>query len=1197
LLTAGGLLVQPLLGRFDETGALLLGCLAVVAIVGAGFLVRWVIRRRKRQARARQTEFNNAFIGATPFTLQDSNRFFGRREDVQRLERGLLRPECRFFAITGASGSGKTSLIQAGLMPRLKAAGVSATHFRAFGSAAARIASAIEDLAQREGLAGEPVTDVEMAMDLLRALGRQSGRPAILILDHFEEAFIQRASEADEAWFEQFVTRLAEAPEPVATLAVCLRADYFAYLLDLPIIGARILDRSSRYHLAPLTQVVAEEVIRGQLAEQPVDTPRAWDDGLVRRIVEDLLEPAEGTLDPDAPQVVLPAELQIVCQMVQRRNIARPSQYPGKATLLYEYLEDSLATSSRPDDARRVIRSLVNAETETRAASRSAAEIAEGLLSCSEAVVVEILRHLEAARLITSRLVEGSMSFELTHDYLAASIMGLAVDPSDRSVRANQCLLESRRRAAFLPDARIRFLDCLAIGRHATEPLTVEDRSLLARSWRRFNLRGCIAVLVLALIWAIPHASMHMDYEYGPSGTPTLVVRKGLPWMWPLLGSGEVLIDTGRARLQVAYFGWPWIESRQPYLDLWPTMDHYVDYFLSHWILQQEIMGVDQDDELWRAETLAEADPETTLELVLRMLDSEYQGVFDDDLRPESLFELVEHLGGYETVEACLLEHLSSDEVSEEVLAWALEREWFHELVLPHAVEHLAQYPGAASIVVALSRSGIADDVVEAAWPRLFGSFRILGWRAVRDVAGELQKGDGYGKAQLEFLEKGLGSVSGYSRFVEIEEFMPPVFEAVLGSGAGREHIRDFLLQLLDGAEGEDYGAFDQALAAGATRALIRLAETDEDTRGALRLRLSLEGTTRFAAACALVHLGEQSEETLEVLLEWAESNPDELTVPLLRFLDEVVTDRDRIRDLELSLLNNEMGLSGESARLLLETAGGKTLLLEQVRENLGGITRMFMWEVVRGGADVFSVLERSGEPVEPLLAPLLDSPELLQSAVMLAQGLDDCPESIASAFVAQLVSGESTDVWLLTVLAGLDCEFPELTQLALSELALATKDFPIWLMLLPRHAVTPAVRAQMEEAIRASSTDGESNRMRSQYARLLLAPVEGEEFEDASRRLVGELFSERALRVAGYRAAVQNALEMLVMVGPAGRRDDSRARRLAALLRESLRGSLVARMAAMEVVVRITPPEPAQADAWEGGLDHLAAGPWPAGI
>src|SRR5215471_5998867 len=59
-----------------------------------------------------------AYPGLRPFTTDEAPIFFGRGHELDALIGRLREATQRFLAVVGASGSGKSSLIRAGLLPR-----------------------------------------------------------------------------------------------------------------------------------------------------------------------------------------------------------------------------------------------------------------------------------------------------------------------------------------------------------------------------------------------------------------------------------------------------------------------------------------------------------------------------------------------------------------------------------------------------------------------------------------------------------------------------------------------------------------------------------------------------------------------------------------------------------------------------------------------------------------------------------------------------------------------------------------------------------------------------------------------------------------------------------------------------------------------------------------------------------------------
>ncbi|HSJ00494.1 MAG TPA: BTAD domain-containing putative transcriptional regulator [Patescibacteria group bacterium] len=171
----------------------------------------------------------NPYKGLQAFGEQDAQDFFGREALVERLVAAIGAGQ-RLLALVGPSGSGKSSVVAAGLVPRLRAGVVPGSERWTIVSLA---------------LGPDPAADVRTAVGhaAKASLGSTdglptsvNGRPLVLVIDGFEQLF----TAADEARRTQFLSRLAAAlADPASQLVVILtlRADYYDRPLQHPEFG------------------------------------------------------------------------------------------------------------------------------------------------------------------------------------------------------------------------------------------------------------------------------------------------------------------------------------------------------------------------------------------------------------------------------------------------------------------------------------------------------------------------------------------------------------------------------------------------------------------------------------------------------------------------------------------------------------------------------------------------------------------------------------------------------------------------------------------------------------------------------------------------------------------------------------------------------------------------------------------------
>jgi WD40 repeat protein len=231
------------------------------------------------------------YKGLQPYGEGDRRIFFGRERDVDVIAANLFA--ARLTVLYAASGVGKTSVLQAAVLPELRASRrVLPVVFRdwsdpGFGAALRRqLLRACEQAGHR--------LDVDPALPLdefLLACASATSRSVILLFDQFEEYFLYHPPTPAETGFDAELARTVNRRELDAAVLLAMRDDGLGqldrFLGRIPNLLGNLL------RLAPLSREGAEAAIRGPLeaynrALAPGASPMHVEDGLVRALLDDV---------------------------------------------------------------------------------------------------------------------------------------------------------------------------------------------------------------------------------------------------------------------------------------------------------------------------------------------------------------------------------------------------------------------------------------------------------------------------------------------------------------------------------------------------------------------------------------------------------------------------------------------------------------------------------------------------------------------------------------------------------------------------------------------------------------------------------------------------------------------------------------------------------------------------------------------
>ena len=206
------------------------------------------------------------YRGLEPYRAEDARLFFGRGASLPGLVETVTSAHGHGLVIvTGASGVGKSSLVQAGLVAELAGPGSDAGGRPVVLTPGPRpLQSLGEALPELREAASDPRP--EIVRRAVRAVAaRLEPNPLLIVVDQIEELFTQ-CDDPEER--DRFLTLLdlaattvgaEETPDAAPVVVATMRSDFYEQALSQPVL-ARALERHSKV-LAPLTREDMVEVI------------------------------------------------------------------------------------------------------------------------------------------------------------------------------------------------------------------------------------------------------------------------------------------------------------------------------------------------------------------------------------------------------------------------------------------------------------------------------------------------------------------------------------------------------------------------------------------------------------------------------------------------------------------------------------------------------------------------------------------------------------------------------------------------------------------------------------------------------------------------------------------------------------------------------------------------------------------------
>lgn len=494
------------------------------------------------------------FPGLRAFTPADAPIFFGRGRETDGLLQRLENPAVRFLAVVGASGSGKSSLVAAGLIPRLLTGAMPGSQGwgwlrftpgevgdNPFMAVAVAFKNAFPSPSPpprewAERLERQP--DALIGLRDAALAGQPAWAELLLFIDQFEELFTLAAAR----YVGPFIDWLGQVAQTERVRVVAtLRADFYHRCVEWPTLAEWL--RTGSYPLAAPGPGALHEMITRPAERAGL----SFEDGLAERLLDDTgHEP--GAL---ALLAFTLAELYKAKTTAGRLTWAAYQGFNGVQGAIAQRANDALKTLGLPATALgEVFQQLVDID-ERGAVTRRRATWGQ-LISSPDAE--RLARGFIDARLLVASRGQGEQPVvEVAHEALFTAWRPLRdwLERHREQLKAGQDLEEAAREWQAIGERGAALASGARLKRYhqAMKPSALANRFLRAsrrRQWVQWGLAGGVAAVLLSVVglavwfdirgWTVQQGTSRILATVGVYYEPDMVeIPPGEFWM----GSGD----------------------------------------------------------------------------------------------------------------------------------------------------------------------------------------------------------------------------------------------------------------------------------------------------------------------------------------------------------------------------------------------------------------------------------------------------------------------------------------------------------------------------------------------------------------------------------------------------------------------------------------------------------------------------------
>ncbi len=371
----------------------------------------------------------NPYKGLNAFTERDVADFFGRdkliTELLQAVNARIQDRKDLFLTVIGASGSGKSSVVMAGLLPRLKAGkDISGsdqwTYLKPMVPGDHPVQALAKVLYSAPGRTlSNKVIDEDLShpngIGLLTTAETLPQHPVVLYIDQFEELFMTGVPEEERQQFiNLLINAVTQIDSPVLVL-LTMRADFYDRPMNYPELGRLV----QSYNRSVLPMSIAD--LRNTVEKPAAAAGLSFEAGLISDIIFDLRD------DKNAQAGALPLLQYTLEQLYERRvgntlTAAAYQEIGGVKGAIGAHAEEVFKTldEEAQNAFARVFQALVHVDERGTPTRKREIESVLTSQSASSRLVEALINHARVLRVDTEKL--GEIPYvEVAHEALLTS--------------------------------------------------------------------------------------------------------------------------------------------------------------------------------------------------------------------------------------------------------------------------------------------------------------------------------------------------------------------------------------------------------------------------------------------------------------------------------------------------------------------------------------------------------------------------------------------------------------------------------------------------------------------------------------------------------------------------------------------------------------------------------------------------------